>query len=32
VLRRHVYLEGAFHNVWLGELLRAEWQATMDAR
>ncbi len=32
LLRRHVYLEGAFHDVWLGELLRAEWQATTDAR
>lgn len=24
-LRRHVYLEGAFRDVWLGEVLRAEW-------
>lgn len=26
-LRRHVYLEGAFHDVWLGEALRDEWLA-----
>jgi [ribosomal protein S5]-alanine N-acetyltransferase len=25
-LRRHVYLEGAFHDVWLAEVLREEWR------
>ena len=23
-LRRHVYFEGEFHDVWLGEMLRGE--------
>jgi len=27
-LRRHVYLEGAFYDVWLGEVLREEWPPT----
>ncbi len=26
-LRRHIYLKGAFHDVWLGEVLRDEWLA-----
>lgn len=26
-LRRHVYLEGDFRDVWLGEILRGEWRA-----
>ncbi len=26
-LRRHIYLEGAFHDVWLGEVVRDEWLA-----
>jgi RimJ/RimL family protein N-acetyltransferase len=25
-LRRAVYLEGRFHDVWLGQILREEWQ------
>jgi RimJ/RimL family protein N-acetyltransferase len=25
-MRRAVYLEGRFHDVWLGEMLREEWQ------
>ena len=31
VLRRHVYVEGDFRDVWLGEILRTEWQATTGA-
>jgi RimJ/RimL family protein N-acetyltransferase len=25
-LHRHVYLEGAFHDVWLGEITREDWR------
>jgi RimJ/RimL family protein N-acetyltransferase len=31
VLRRHFYAEGDFRDVWLGEILRTEWQATTGA-
>lgn len=30
-LRRHVYTEGDFRDVWLGEILRTEWRATAEA-
>ncbi|MDQ2829812.1 MAG: GNAT family N-acetyltransferase [Chloroflexota bacterium] len=29
-LRRHIYLEGAFHDVWLGEVVRDEWLAAAE--
>jgi RimJ/RimL family protein N-acetyltransferase len=30
-LRRHVYLEGTFHDVWLGEVVRDEWRQARQA-
>ena len=30
-LRRHVYLEGTFIDVWFGDMLREEWAQAIKA-
>lgn len=30
-LRRHIYMEGEFRDVWIGEVLREEWRAAAEA-
>ena len=31
LMRRHVFLDGEWHDVWLAEVLREEWEQAREA-
>ena len=32
VLRRHYFVDGRWHDAWVGEILRDEWEATQETK
>jgi hypothetical protein len=32
VLRHHYFVDGGWHDAWVGEILREEWEASPEAK